>query len=531
VSASLLETEAFIRFRLIEMSSRNEHHQFEEIATRVAQKRISANILIATGPVSSAGDQGRDAESFTTRLPDELPHSAGFAAAASSAPVVVACTLQKAGLKKKVLTDLEGICHKDAAPVEHVAYFSAHPISEGITHELQKTARETYGISLDIFCGADIATFLAQQDLVWVAEHYLQLPSNLVPEPDSETAPEWYSELLSGLRENKGPASLTPAVQGGVAQGLRHATWDKAANADLPEWLDFMGAFLADSHDGEDSELAFRACYEMAIARFRGQGTANGIEDLVRRAVAYAMKSDEPNVVSDAITLVSYWGGMWSSGVADAEATEINAALTGLSSHAVELIDATDPGTHPIRAATLTGALVFANLVPNWPAVEEARGKPARAKFARGVGVKLDTSTVDVSDLDKLDVVSLDTALEHLDHLIDLLPRARAYSVGQLAEIFNMFAPLASTHPSYSRIRDGLDAATAEAVGDSAAAERSRDRAMSFLQAGRPLEALMELHQAKVRWFSGDTMYGSVVTMRYIARIYSELGLMYAAKM
>ena len=100
------EAEAYIRFRLNELSSRNEHHRFEEIATRVAQKRISSNILIATGPVSSGGDQQRDAETFITRLPNELPHSAGFAAAASTSPVVVACTIQSGNLKQKVLSDL-----------------------------------------------------------------------------------------------------------------------------------------------------------------------------------------------------------------------------------------------------------------------------------------------------------------------------------------------------------------------------------------------------------------------------------------
>jgi hypothetical protein len=36
--------------------------------TRVAHKRISSNILIATGPVSAGGDQQRDAESFHTRI-------------------------------------------------------------------------------------------------------------------------------------------------------------------------------------------------------------------------------------------------------------------------------------------------------------------------------------------------------------------------------------------------------------------------------------------------------------------------------
>ena len=34
---------------------------------------------------------------------------------------------------------------------------------------------KSYGVTLDIFCGGDIATFLAEVDLVWVARHYLEL--------------------------------------------------------------------------------------------------------------------------------------------------------------------------------------------------------------------------------------------------------------------------------------------------------------------------------------------------------------------
>ncbi|WP_080684807.1 hypothetical protein [Salinispora arenicola] len=51
------EAEAYIHFRLSELASRNEHHRFEEIATRIARKRISSNILIATGPFPGDGSQ------------------------------------------------------------------------------------------------------------------------------------------------------------------------------------------------------------------------------------------------------------------------------------------------------------------------------------------------------------------------------------------------------------------------------------------------------------------------------------------
>ena len=525
------EAEAYIQFRLDELSSRNEHHRFEEIATRIARKRISSNILIATGPVSSGGDQQRDAETYTTRIPDELPHSAGFSASASTAPVVLACTVQREKLKDKVLDDLAGICAEDADPVSHVAFFSVHAISEGITHNLKKTAREKYGVTLDIFCGADIATFLAEPDLVWVARHYLDLPSSLVPPPEGEPAPEWYVELLENLRQNKGPAALTPATQGEVTQGVRFATWDKDANADLPEWLDFMGAYLADSDGGEDSELVFRACYEMAVARFRGMGVAAGVEDLVRRAIAFACTSSHPNVVDDAVTLASYWGVMWSTGVGRAETTEISGASERLRVHVVDLLEETDPSTHPVRAASLTGTLAFLYLVPNWRRAEEERGRPKTVEVAANVGVKLDEFEVDTSALAERDLVDLDAAMENLRRLVDLLPRARVYSVSQLARVFTMFAPLVSGHPCYVKVRDGLDAAIAGAEGDAATAERCRDRGVAFVKAGKPLEALLELHNAKVNWFNGDTLFGAVLTMRFIGKLYADLGLMYAAKM
>lgn len=525
------ETEAFIQFRLQAMAGRNEHHKFEEIATRLARKRISSNILIATGPVGAGGDQQRDAESFTTRIPDELPHSSGFSAAASTAPVVIACTVQRDRLKAKVLGDLAGICADDAAPVSHVAFFSVHPIAEAATHELQRTARETYGVTLDIFCGTDIATLLTEPDLVWIARHYLELPSSMVPPPDIAPGPQWYTDLLESLRQNRGPAAFTAATQGEVTQGLRFATWDEDANADLPEWLDFMGAFLADSEDGEDTELVFRACYEMAVATFRGLGVAAGVEDLVRRAIDFACTSDHANVVDDAVTLASYWGGMWVSGVGRAEASEIAAAATRLRVHSSYLLERTDPSTHPVRAATLTGTLAALCLLPDWEGMHEKHGRPEPAEVVAHVGVPVDEFDVDMSALRGTQLVDLGGAMQSLDRLVDLLPRARPYSVRQLARVFTMFAPVLSSHPSYEKVRDGLDAATATVEGEVATAERCRDRAMAFLKAGEPLEALKELHNTKVNWFNGDTMYGAVLTMRFLGQLYAGLGLMYAAKM
>jgi hypothetical protein len=66
-----VEAERYIRFQLEHLTARNEHHTFEEICYRIAKRRLSSNLLPATGPVSAGGDQGRDAETYYTRLPQE----------------------------------------------------------------------------------------------------------------------------------------------------------------------------------------------------------------------------------------------------------------------------------------------------------------------------------------------------------------------------------------------------------------------------------------------------------------------------
>ena len=502
MSEHIPEVESYIDYRLKRLSERNEHHQFEVIATRIARRRISANILVANGPVSAAGDQQRDAESYTTRIPDELPHSAGFAASASTSPVVLACTVQASGLRAKVLADLDGICAASAGPVELIAFFCVHNIPEGITHDLQRIAREDYGVTLNIFSGLKVSTLLAEQDLIWIARHYLELPSVLVPRFESEQAPDWYQHVLENLRLNGGPAALTPATQGEVTDGLRYATWDADTNADLPEWLDFMGAFLADVNDGEDSELVFRACYEMSVARFRGMGVGVGVEDLIRRAISFAQRNSHPNLLDDAVTLASYWGVMWRAGLSREPAAAIASAVERLRAHVLEELDTTDPGTHPMRAASLTGTLAFVHLLPRWDRFEEQYGQPISQSVDPNAGVKLDEFAVDTSHLLKDDLVDLDGAMGYLTALVDLLPDARPYSVRSLSRVFSLFAPALAEHPGYSTVRDGLDSALALADGDAVIANQCRTRGMALAAAGNPLAAIRELHDAKCGGFT-----------------------------
>ncbi len=138
---------------------RNEHHAFEDVCVRVAKRRVSSNIRLATGPVGAGGDQGRDGESYYTRLPEELPGAGGFVGAASTVPVVVACTAQRSGIGAKIRADLRSIVTGE--PVQRVAYFTVADVSSAEQHNLQRQARETHGIELDIFDGQTLAALLA----------------------------------------------------------------------------------------------------------------------------------------------------------------------------------------------------------------------------------------------------------------------------------------------------------------------------------------------------------------------------------
>lgn len=527
MSPTIPEVEAFVSVQLSMLAERNEHHVFERIATRIARRRLSSNILVANGPVSAGGDQGRDAESYTTYIPDELPHSAGFAATASKAPVVLACTVQKSGLKAKVLKDLAGICADGAAPVDLVAVFSAANISEALTHELQKVARDDYNVKLEVFSGVKLATMLAEPQLIWIAQADLHLPSSMVPTPDTLVLPDWYSDLINALRGNGGPATLSPATQGEIAAGLRHATWDKHANEDLPEWIDYMGTFLL----AADETMVFRACYEMTIARFRGTGIAAGTEDLVRRALEIAETNQETNILDDAAVLVSYWGTMWISGAGRATISEIQDAFGVLVTHVTAERAATDASTHPVRAASLTGTLAWLHLLPDWSKIEATKGTPRPVDAARGAGV---TATVeDLQDAfdDAADFVDLPAAMDYLTQLAALLPRARGYALSQISELVLLFAPLLSTQPGYKAVQDAFDDAVEALDGDSAVGERHHTRAMALYRGGKLIDALAELHRAKLRSLRGDLNYTAINVMRMLARVYLELGMTFASKM
>ncbi|MFE1193485.1 tetratricopeptide repeat protein [Streptomyces olivaceoviridis] len=166
-----------VRFALHTMGERNAHHEFERLCLEVARRRLVSNLLLATGPVNSGGDQGRDGESFWTALvhPPHPPASE-FAALASPQRVVLACTIQRTNVPAKVRKDLAAINGQGRA-VDRVLYFTVAPVPVAARHALQREAREVHDVELDVFDAVALTDFLTAPDLIHLAQRHLGLPS------------------------------------------------------------------------------------------------------------------------------------------------------------------------------------------------------------------------------------------------------------------------------------------------------------------------------------------------------------------
>ncbi len=206
----LTEREQYIRFALDNLGARNAHHDFEELCRQFAQARIASNILPATGPVSAGGDQGRDAETFHTVLKDELgPHGA-FLGRVSDGLYVFTCTIQQEDVDKKILADVKKILDHGRPPAAIFAFCTGN-LPVGKRKKVETYIAKQFDGKFEIIDREALAVQLAQRDIYWIAERYLDLPAALTPAPveeDQAQLPQWYVGDRERWRERGGPQGV-----------------------------------------------------------------------------------------------------------------------------------------------------------------------------------------------------------------------------------------------------------------------------------------------------------------------------------
>ena len=520
-----------VRFHLEALGETNAHHPFEQLCLGLTRRRIVSNVIPATGPVSAGGDGGRDAESYWSVLARELPDTSLFTALATDDAVVLAVTAQREGVPTKIRADLAKICGK-GEPVDRVIYFTVTPVDTARRHELQQHARNEHEVKLEIWDAQAIANEIASPDLFYLAVDFLHVPSSLAPERDDESdeLPAWYLEERDRWRKQTAWAgSMGETVD--LREGLRYASLHPEARADLPDWLASARA-LRDAA-GEDFSVLNRIDYEIVIATGFGMDTLKPVDGLLRDWFARLVTDPpDPGVIVDAVTLIRLLEANLPRRVTAITADEVAGWADDLERLFEEKLRSA-PGANA-KVALLAAAVILAHGPKALSNEELAAADAAKARPASEIYQKISAAQKEGLSLpgapSGADLRDLDLGMKYLVELVKTLPSAPMAPLEQVTLVFDLTAPALVDHPDYAKVRQALDDATVERSGKAAAGDRAQSRAISLLDAGRPLDALREIHAAKMNWLNGDTAEGAAIMMLLASDVYANLGFPLAAK-
>lgn len=481
---------AQLLFQLDQLSATNSHHEFEHICRHLARETITPNILPATGPVAAGGDEGRDFETFTTFIRRVETRSSLFRGIGESKPLVFACSItDKSRIKAKVRADLATICAREAPYL--VYFFSNQNIPVAARLELARECVDTYGCRLEILDAQAIAEQFTNPTLFWIAEEYLHIPSDLLPEPQVAPKSAYADTRKRWIEETQTPYTFADFVS--VKYGLRAATFKPEYKADLTRWLAVMEQLISPE---QRESLVRRAQYEICVATLRGLHDLRPREHMVHEYLADWARWTRPAEIRDSALLLSYA----SSAVLHREFDADPAVLHRYSTEIVAFVDAeiAEASAHPNRLADLL----------------YTRSSLASLPFLTGVEAKLDLNA-QISFWFKLLKVADEAPLFELESFVDGL---------------TTLTPILNKVPQFDRLVRRADEVLEKRTSGFVVAEKCRDRAMALIEQGDIISGISELHRVKVKWFTGDTLRPTVLAMLLLSGAYRRLGLLWAAK-
>jgi hypothetical protein len=483
-----VELRNYIRFQLTQLGATNGAHAFEQLCFELARLRHVRNLLPATGPVQSGGDQGRDFESYRTFLARSSIATSSFAARASQDLVVGACTLERNNLPAKIKRDLKTMFGAGEKPAQ-VIYFCQVDLPVAQRHKLQTHCRDTYNAALEIYDGQAIADQLADPDTFWIAGQYLAIPADFYPE---EAPDEDYAKLKSRWLVEDAEPPLGYADFLDVKLGLRTATFEETVRQDLERWIALMRGFEAHV---PSRRLRQKTRYEIAVAELRGRGNLDPARNLVE-AFFEELSKDESRAVDllDAAVLSVYgWGA-----VLHQQTTIDLKQVEAWARQVADLVDAAEKGTN-------------------------RRGERCTLLEAKAMLAGL-TAITEGPEAALAHVLAAWTAV------LKLVEETPQYPIAHIAELVDRFAPFFAGQVGFRPLRDRIEELVEARSGQHAVAARSYRRALAQFEAGNRLAAIDELQKAKRGWFSGDEMAKSVMAMLLLAEGYAALNLHAAAR-
>ena len=237
-----------------------------------------------------------------------------------------------------------------------------------------------------------------------------------------------------------------------------------------------------------------RARYELVVATLRGIGELRSVDDVARIYLDGSIAEDDPVRLRDAATLLMYANGAAQRGVTTITGTELSNWNAALRSQVERLmVDAP-----PNRRASLLFTLGHLSL--HLRVTDRELPIPAEQLPKQG-------SPLEEIDLTE-ELVDVSLVMSAWTELALGLEDTPLFPTDLLSDTLRELTLLLVDQPGWRTLVDLVDEAVARVSGNNAVAERARDRAVMLLKVGRRLDALAELHEAKIAWWSGDTIRG-----------------------
>ena len=486
MSIQLVRTQ--IRFALEQLKAQNKHHGFEDITREFARQRICRNLLPATGPVGGGGDQGRDFETFKTYLDDGLSinDTKLFEGVSKSGNIFFACSLRE-NIVPKIKSDIKSI-FSHTSEKRPVNYFCVEDVPTAKRNKLIKWCQDEYDTNLQIFDGQALSENLSDPDIFWIVVEFLHIPSEIYPKSNNDD--EWYAEYRERwLEQETQPINFSDFCQ--IKYGLRKATFREKLKPDLPRWMNAIKKIQ--EHGGP--YLNRKVQYEICVVALRGQNNLTAYKDTVIDYFKDIEEISDPLELTDVGVLLSYCSSAKAYGQFDIDASYLHQVSKCFST-------------------CVDGFLEKANGVNTRCILLEIKARSCFLQFCKSTEPDID----------------LDGAFEYWYKLIQLVENAPLFPLEHFSDTLGVLTSYIGTDSRFLDLTNKLDGLLAKRTGGFTAAEKCRDRAMAFYENGNIIQAIDHLHRAKINWFSAETLRGTVVSSRFIADCYNQLGLLYAAK-
>ncbi|GBQ15479.1 hypothetical protein AA0482_1251 [Acetobacter cibinongensis NRIC 0482] len=275
-----------------------------------------------------------------------------------------------------------------------------------------------------------------------------------------------------------------------VKSGLRYATFNIEGRPDLLEWLKLMEVFRLEPCSRETVRAA---CYEIAVANYRGKSDLNPGKHLIVDFFSDVEAWLAPSDLQNAAILVSYAFSAWGLGHFTCELNEIlgwRRLIAGILNREI------DASEGPGRLAALLRIRASLATVP-----------------------ENENTVPDPS-----------VGFDDWDRMLDAADSAPLFPIENFADFINKLTPVLGEHPRFEALAERVEDFVAKKAGPAAAADKSFDRAMVRYQQDDLIHAVQDLHRIQRRWFTGDRLQGFQRATFFLSKSYLELGLAYAAK-